>query len=53
VPWVCKKKRVRQCVDPLINNRSPSMVYQIVVGGPKTRFIEIKQNKKKRPAGKC
>jgi hypothetical protein len=23
------------------------MRYQIVVGGPKTRFIEIKQNKKK------
>lgn len=39
------------CVDPLINNRSPSMMYQIVVGGPKTRFIEI--NKKKRQAGKC
>jgi hypothetical protein len=24
------------------------MVYQIVVGGPKTRFIEIKQNNKKK-----
>ena len=24
------------------------MMYQIVVGGPKTRFIEIKQNKKDR-----
>jgi hypothetical protein len=28
------------------------MVYQIVVGGPKTRFIEIKKKKKKKTGRK-